>query len=81
MLDPQIDKTDQILEAAHRAYARGDYAGARGMAERLSRPDIPVPVREGAKRLLDKTGPDRVAVGLFLACMVFLVVVVLGYMF
>jgi hypothetical protein len=68
------------LRAAQLAFERGDYAETRRLAQAiLSGGDSTPDVRTEAEALLKRTGYDKVAIILALACAVLFVVVFLSY--
>jgi hypothetical protein len=61
------------LDALVDAFARGDYAHVRAEGPRLAESADDPAVREAARTLVDRTRPDRLAVGLLLVTAVLLV--------
>lgn len=70
------------LRLAESAFAHGDLRRSRRLARALLGQDVqgvPDDVRQQARALLRRTGPDRAAIVVAVACVVFLVVVFLVY--
>jgi hypothetical protein len=72
--DPQ-----RSLEEAENAYRNGDYAKARRVSRHLIAQSAPDEVKEEAKAILGRTGPDRVAIALIAVCLVFFIIVFAAY--
>ncbi len=66
---PRVPALDALVDA----FARGDYARVRAEAPRLAATTDDAAVREAAKTLVDRTKPDRLAVGLLVLTGVLLV--------
>ncbi len=67
------------LEAAELAYDRGDFAETRRLARSVLRSPAPSPDKIHAEELLHRLGPDRSALGLLLACLLFFALVLTRY--
>jgi hypothetical protein len=67
------------LESAEQAYLRGDVAETRRLARSVLRGAAPLTEKIRAEELLGKLRPDRAAIGLLLACLIFLALVVSRY--
>jgi len=74
-----IHETADPLRAAQLAFERGDYAETRRLAQSILATDTTPDARTEAEELLKRTGHDRVAIVLALACLVFFLVVFLSY--
>ncbi len=61
------------LDALVDAFARGDYAHVRAEGPRLAESTDDAAVREAARTLVERTKPDRLAVGLLVVTAVLLV--------
>jgi hypothetical protein len=59
---PRTPALDQLVEA----FARGDFARVRSEGPRLAESTDDAAVREAARALVDRTAPDRLAVGLLI---------------
>ncbi len=66
---PRLPALDALVDA----FARGDYARVRAEAPKLAATTDDAAVREAAKTLVDRTKPDRLAVGLLVLTGVLLV--------
>jgi hypothetical protein len=66
---PRVPALDALVDA----FARGDYAHVRAEAPRLATTTDDDAVREAARTLVDRTKPDRLAVGLLVVTGVLLV--------
>lgn len=71
---PRVPSLDALVDA----FARGDYAHVRAEAPKLAGSTDDAAVREAAKTLVDRTKPDRLAVGLLVATGILLAVMT-GY--
>jgi hypothetical protein len=67
------------LESAEAAYQRGDFAETRRLARSILGGPAPVTDKIRADELLGKLRPDRAALGLLLACLIFFVLVLSRY--
>jgi hypothetical protein len=64
---------DPALDALVGAFARGNYAQVRAEAPKLAAATDDAAVRDAARTLVDRTRPDRLAVGLLVVTAVLLV--------
>ena len=69
----------QSLEEAENAYRNGDYARVRRVSREVLAVKAPEDVHAKARDLLGRTGPDRAAIVLIAACLVFFVIVFAAY--
>lgn len=67
---PRMPELDALVDA----FAQGDYARVRADGPRLADASADAAVREAARLLVDRTRPDRLAVGLVALTGVLLVV-------
>lgn len=67
------------LESAEQAFQRGDFAETRRLARSVLRGAAPVTDKIRADELLGKLRPDRAAIGLLIACLLFFALVVSRY--
>jgi hypothetical protein len=67
------------LEAAEKAYERGDISATRRLARAVVAGDGSPTEKARATELLGSLRPDRAALGLLLACVVLLLLVLVRY--
>jgi hypothetical protein len=67
------------LEAAERAYDRGDFAETRLRARAVLASDAPAPDKVRADELLARLTPDRNALVLLAACLLLFVLIFVSY--
>jgi hypothetical protein len=67
------------LEAAERAYDRGDFAESRRFARQVLQSDAPAPEKIRAEEILSRLAPDRAALVLLAACLLLFVVIFVSY--
>jgi hypothetical protein len=73
------DQTADPLRAAQLAFERGDYAETRRLAQSILAGEATPDARTEAEDLLKRTGHDKVAIVLAIACLVFFLIVFLSY--
>ncbi len=67
------------LEAAERAYDRGDFAEVRRCARAVLASDASAPDKIRAHDLLSRLAPDRAALVLLAACVLLFIAIVVSY--
>jgi len=67
------------LQAALRAYDRGDFAETRRLARSILSGDAPTTDKAQAAEILARLRPDRANVGLLVACLVLFLMVLARY--
>jgi hypothetical protein len=70
---------DPLLQSAEHALARGDHAEARRRARAVLSGDAPEAHKARARELLGTLSSDRAVLVLLAACLVFFLVIVIGY--
>ena len=67
------------LEAAELAFHRGDFAETRRLARSVLHGEAPTKDKVHAEEILRRLGPDRAALGLLIACLLFFALVLTRY--